>query len=43
MGATNTASGWLEVILFLFKKRCGKSHFGILILVSAVLEFEDFA
>jgi hypothetical protein len=42
MGATNTASGRLEVNLFLSEKRGGKSHFGI-ILVSAVLESEDFA
>jgi hypothetical protein len=35
MGATNTASGRLEVYLFLSEKRGGKrSHFGI-ILVSA--------
>jgi len=47
MGATSTASGRLEVNLFLSEKRGGKSHFGI-ILVSAVLGFsswksEDFA
>jgi hypothetical protein len=42
MVATNTASGRLEVNLFLSEKRGGKSHFGI-ILVSAVLESEDFA
>ena len=36
MGATSTASGWLEVNLFLSEKRGGKSHFGM-ILVSAVL------
>jgi hypothetical protein len=35
MGATSTASGRLEVNLFLTEKRGGKSHFGI-ILVSAV-------
>ena len=35
MGATITASGRLEVNLFLTEKRGGKSHFGI-ILVSAV-------
>ena len=35
MGATSTASGRLEVNLFLSEKRGGKSHFGI-ILVSAV-------
>jgi hypothetical protein len=36
MGASRTASGRLEVNLFLPEKRDGKSHFGI-ILVSAVL------
>jgi hypothetical protein len=36
MGATNTASGRLEVNLFLSEKRGGKIHFGM-ILVSAVL------
>jgi hypothetical protein len=35
MGATSTASGQLEVILFLFEKQGRKSHFGT-ILVSAV-------
>jgi len=35
MVATNTASGQLEVNLFLSGKRGGKSHFGV-ILVSAV-------
>ena len=34
-GATSTASGQLEVILFLFEKQGRKSHFGT-ILVSAV-------
>ena len=28
IGATSTASGRLEVNLFLFEKRVGKSHFG---------------
>jgi len=36
MGATSTASGRLEVNLFLSEKRGGKSHFGIILLVSAV-------
>jgi hypothetical protein len=36
MGATSTASGQLEVKLFLFEKRGRKSHFNI-IMVSAVL------
>ena len=35
MGPTSTASGRLEVNLFLSEKQGGKSHFGI-ILVSAV-------
>ena len=38
MGATNTASGRLEVNLFLSEKRGGTSHLSI-ILVSAVLGF----
>jgi hypothetical protein len=37
MGATSTASGRLEVNLFLSEKQGGKSHFGI-VLVSVVLE-----
>ena len=36
MGATSTASGWLEVNLFLSEKRGGKIHFGTN-LVSAAL------
>ena len=36
MGATKTASGRLEVNLFLSERQGGKSHFGV-ILVSAVL------
>ena len=31
MGATSTASGRLEVSLFLSEKRGGKSHFGIIL------------
>ena len=41
MGATSTASGRLEVFLFLFEKRGGKSCFSI-ILVSAVLGIKRF-
>ena len=39
--ATGTASGRLEVNLFLFEKRGGKSHFSI-ILVSAVSGIRGF-
>jgi hypothetical protein len=43
MGATSTASGRLEVNLFLLsEKRGGNSHFGT-ILVSAVLHSQPFA
>ena len=39
MGATSTASGQLEINLFLSEKRSGKSHFGLgCHLVSAVWE-----
>ena len=41
MGAISTASGRLEVFLFLFEKRGGKSCFSI-ILVSAVLGIKRF-
>ena len=41
MGATKTASGRLEVNLFLSEKRGGKSHFGI-ILVSALCHDESW-
>jgi len=41
MGATSTASGRLEVILFLSEKRGGKSHIAIIV-VSAVLEIRRF-
>ena len=34
MGATSTASGRLEVNLFLYEKRGGKSHFGIILVQS---------
>ena len=36
MGATSTASRWLEVNIFLLEKRDGKSYFGIIIQVPAV-------
>ena len=43
MGATSTASGRLEVNLFLLsEKRGGNSHFGTF-LVSAVLHSQPFA
>ena len=32
MGATSTASGQLQVNLFMSEKRGGKSHFGIILL-----------
>ena len=35
MGATSTASGRLEVSLFLSEKRGGKSHFGIFLVSAA--------
>jgi len=41
IGATSTASGRLEVNLFLSEKRGGKSHFGI-ILVSALCHDESW-